>query len=492
MIRSPALPALVAVLAFAVVGPPAAAAPAKRPNILHILADDLGYGDVSALNPARGNIPAPHLDRLAAQGLTFTDAHRGSSVCPPTRYGLLTGRYAWRTRLQQGLPDAQLYRLRNDPGETGNLVATHRAEAARLLSQLRHYVARGRSTPGPAAANAVPVTLPVPASIASRPRLAIFTDIGGDPDDEQALVRLLHYANEFDLELLVATAIRSRHVPAGPETRPQLIRRLVDAYGEVLPNFRRHASGWPAADELRARIVSGNPRYGRAFVGADHDTAASRALIARIDAGTAENPLNLAFWGGQTDLAQALWRVRADRGAAGLAAFVRLFRVYDVSDQDALADWLHAEFPGLFYLIARAVPGRAKEEATFRGMYLTGDESLTSRAWIEENVRSRGPLGALYPIKTYTAPNPHGVMKEGDAPSWFFFLPLGGNDPRDPTRPGWGGQYRRLPDGRWGDLPAADGFEPRHTVSRWRPDFQRDFARRAAWALPATPAAPNE
>lgn len=78
---------------------------AGKPNIVYILADDLGYGDVQALNPARGKIKTPHLDRLAAQGMTFTDAHSGSSVCTPTRYGLLTGRYAWRTRLQRGVLD---------------------------------------------------------------------------------------------------------------------------------------------------------------------------------------------------------------------------------------------------------------------------------------------------------------------------------------------------------------------------------------------------
>ncbi len=76
-----------------------------RPNIVYLLADDLGYGDVQALNPVRGKIKTPHLDRLAAQGMTFTDAHSGSSVCTPTRYGLLTGRYAWRSRLQKGVLD---------------------------------------------------------------------------------------------------------------------------------------------------------------------------------------------------------------------------------------------------------------------------------------------------------------------------------------------------------------------------------------------------
>jgi arylsulfatase A len=75
------------------------------PNIVYILADDLGYGDVQCLNPQRGKIKTPHLDRLASQGMTFTDAHSGSSVCTPTRYGLLTGRYAWRTHLQRGVLD---------------------------------------------------------------------------------------------------------------------------------------------------------------------------------------------------------------------------------------------------------------------------------------------------------------------------------------------------------------------------------------------------
>lgn len=82
---------------------PHANADDKPPNIIYILADDLGYGDVQCLNPERGKIKTPNLDRLASQGLTFTDAHSGSSVCTPTRYGLLTGRYAWRTRLQKGV-----------------------------------------------------------------------------------------------------------------------------------------------------------------------------------------------------------------------------------------------------------------------------------------------------------------------------------------------------------------------------------------------------
>lgn len=75
----------------------------KPPNILYILADDLGFGDVRFLNPVRGKIASPNIDRLATQGMTFTDAHSGSAVCTPTRYGILTGRYAWRSKLQRGV-----------------------------------------------------------------------------------------------------------------------------------------------------------------------------------------------------------------------------------------------------------------------------------------------------------------------------------------------------------------------------------------------------
>ncbi|GAB6166046.1 arylsulfatase [Thermostilla marina] len=74
----------------------------RRPNIVFILADDMGYGDVHALNP-QSKIPTPNLDRLARAGMTFTDAHTPSAVCTPTRYGLLTGRYCWRSRLKSGV-----------------------------------------------------------------------------------------------------------------------------------------------------------------------------------------------------------------------------------------------------------------------------------------------------------------------------------------------------------------------------------------------------
>lgn len=79
-----------------------ASAAEERPNVVLVLADDMGYGDVSAYNPD-SKIPTPHIDRLAREGMKFTDGHSASGVCTPTRYSLLTGRYHWRTHLQKGV-----------------------------------------------------------------------------------------------------------------------------------------------------------------------------------------------------------------------------------------------------------------------------------------------------------------------------------------------------------------------------------------------------
>jgi hypothetical protein len=321
------------------------------------------------------------------------------------------------------------------------------------------------------------------AHAADRPRLLVLTDIGGDPDDQQSMIRLMVYANEFEIEGLIASASGTPGELKKAIVRPELIREIVTAYGSVRGNLARHANGWPTAEDLLRRIKSGNPQRGRGHIGDGHDTEGSRWLVERIDGGTQERPLNIAIWGGQTDLAQALWRVRHDRGAAGLAKFVERFRVHDIADQDGIGEWMREQFPGMFYILSKAPAGRDKREATFRGMYLTGDVSLTSREWIDTHVRSKGALGALYPIKTWTAPNPHACLKEGDTPSWFFFLPAGGNDPADPRKPGWGGQYQKSPDGWYRDLPAGKGIDPRESVSRWRPAYQEDFARRMAWCV---------
>jgi arylsulfatase A-like enzyme len=103
---------------------------ADRPNIVYILADDLGYGDVSCFNP-KSKINTPNIDRLAALGMRFTDAHSASAVCTPTRAGILTGRYPWRTRLKSGV----LY------GWSPHLIDPARLTVAAMLKQQGYHTA---------------------------------------------------------------------------------------------------------------------------------------------------------------------------------------------------------------------------------------------------------------------------------------------------------------------------------------------------------------
>lgn len=101
-----------------------------RPNVLYILADDLGWGDLRCYNPDSA-IPTPNGDRLASQGVRFTDMHSPSSVCTPTRYGILTGRYCWRSRLKKGVLN----------GYSRNLIEPGRLTAAAMLKSLGYYTA---------------------------------------------------------------------------------------------------------------------------------------------------------------------------------------------------------------------------------------------------------------------------------------------------------------------------------------------------------------
>jgi arylsulfatase A-like enzyme len=107
-----------------------AAQGAERPHIVYILADDMGQGDVQAYRPA-SSIPTPHLNALADAGMRFTDAHSPSAVCTPTRYGVLTGRYPWRTRLKKSVIFP--------PGEP--LIQQSRLTVAELLQQAGYRTA---------------------------------------------------------------------------------------------------------------------------------------------------------------------------------------------------------------------------------------------------------------------------------------------------------------------------------------------------------------
>lgn len=104
----------------------------ENPNIVLILADDMGYGDIQKYNPA-SRIPTPNLNSLAEDGMRFEDAHTNSAVCTPSRYGILTGRYAWRTRLKRG--------VLKEPNNNKPLIQPDRLTLAGLLNKFNYHTA---------------------------------------------------------------------------------------------------------------------------------------------------------------------------------------------------------------------------------------------------------------------------------------------------------------------------------------------------------------
>ncbi len=304
-----------------------------------------------------------------------------------------------------------------------------------------------------------------------KPRLIVLTDIGAsDPDDEQSMVRLLTYANEFSIEGLIAGS----HLREGAdETSEQLIHNIVDQYEAVHPNFLLHDADYPSADELRSVIAAGQPLPN--FFSDRAETDGSRLIIDAVDSPD-PRPVNIAIWGGSADLAQALWTVRETRSEAELQTFVSKIRVAWI-EQDNAAPWIQSNFPDL-WVVGNFVETNSFVDAPFRGMYLGGDTTTTTASWVRENVNDHSPWGDLYPTVAAGA-----EMKEGDTPTWFYFLPTGLNDPSQPDWGGWGGRYSA--DGPL-HVPAKDngldGTNGRNTVNRWRNEFQNDFEARMDWS----------
>lgn len=307
-----------------------------------------------------------------------------------------------------------------------------------------------------------------------KPAIIVLTDIGGDSDDEQSLVRLLLHSDQVDLKAICATS-RLGH---GHDTRPELIRNQIKAYGQVYPNLILHSKTYPSPDYLESIVFDGQgdpEKFGEGY-----DTEASRAIVDIIDK---ESSLTyIVVWGGQRELAQALWAARAVKSKEEMASFCKKIQVHAIGDQDKHRDWIIDNFRDIRYVASGFIfPGNfgLRQVATFRGMYMTGDVSMQDRKWVETNVHGHGPLSDLYPL------DGHGTdgMKEGDSPSFLGLLINGLNIPDKPEWGGWGGRYRLLSGNLYIDAhDFMDGtLNERHTVSRWRPAFQNAFCARLDW-----------
>ena len=334
-----------------------------------------------------------------------------------------------------------------------------------------------------------------PSGEADKCRVLVLTDISNEPDDEESLVRFLVYANEYDVEGLVATT--STWLRSKP--REDLIRRQLAAYGQVRDNLLRHSPGFPTEEQLASVVATGQSQYGMAAVGEGQATTGSRLLLAAADKADGR-PLWISVWGGANTLAQALFDARRERSAAALETLVAKLRVYTISDQDDAGPWLRREFPSLFYIVSPSTTDwKEYWRATWTG--ISGDRHyrngpghqfhLVDNPWLEEHViDGHGPLGALYPKLAY--------IMEGDTPSFLGLVQNGLSWHLSPAHGGWGGRYQLYQaygeahpiwtnnqDSR--DTVTADNGQTATsdpaTIWRWREHFQHDFAARMDWCV---------
>ncbi|MDZ7723877.1 MAG: DUF1593 domain-containing protein [candidate division KSB1 bacterium] len=314
----------------------------------------------------------------------------------------------------------------------------------------------------------------------TRRRVMISTDFppfpvtNSDPDDVQSMVRFLLYANEFDIEGLIASAGTFDMV-----AEKKNIQAVLDKYDLVDENLRQYDEQYPTADDLRAVTYEGlgnnhniNIKWGcdeqswTDIIGQGRDSEASDAIIAA--AGKDDpRPIYICVWGGPREIAQAIWKVQNTQSREEFDTFISKLRVYLIACQDATHEWLVSNFPDLFIIESRT---------TYQGMF-----GADSREWVETNIiNDHGPLCAIYPP---SAMGGDGVI-EGDTPSFLYLVSAnrGINDPKDPTQPSWGGQYvRNDSTNHYIDGPGKS------SISMWSDDFQKEFMERADWCLDDTP-----
>jgi hypothetical protein len=313
------------------------------------------------------------------------------------------------------------------------------------------------------------------AEAAERPRIIVETDAGGDPDDEQSLVRLLLYANDFDIEGIIANRPMAREGENKNTERTGLgiVQQLVRAYGACHDKLVQHDARYPTEEQLLKRTV---PGYN------DRDDGV-RLILAAVDADD-PRPVWFCNWG--TDdgaaiscLKRALDQVLRDRGPEEYARFKSKLRL---ASADKFGDHTRVTSPPFPLWVDTFRPEIDRRRWYHRFSALTATAGGFD---IERDVRTgHGPLGALYPTNTTHK------QKEGDSGTFIYLIPNGLNEPEQPTWGGWAGRYGPMEDAAdrpyyWANqADTVDGSTHReNSLGRWAADLQNDFAARMDWCV---------
>ncbi|MCY2954044.1 MAG: DUF1593 domain-containing protein [Planctomycetota bacterium] len=308
-----------------------------------------------------------------------------------------------------------------------------------------------------------------------RLRVIIETDAGGDPDDEQSLVRFLLYSNEWDVEGIIANRPKARDKEnLNPQrTGLGIVQAQLNAYGECYPNLRQHDRRYPTLGYLEQHTVAG---YEDVVDGVT-------LVIAAVDKPD-PRPVWFCNWGtdngaASSCLKRALDQILRERGQGGYTKFKSRLRLSSYDKFGEHTDKLEPPFP-IWIDTFRPEIGGKRWYHQFSAITATAGGFDVRR----DVLKDHGPLGALYPTNT-THP-----QKEGDTMAFLYLVPTGMNDPEHPNWGSWAGRYgqNETCPGRpyyWANQQDTwQGSASReNTLRRWSADLQNDFRARLDWCV---------
>lgn len=314
-----------------------------------------------------------------------------------------------------------------------------------------------------------------PTGSTERLRVIVETDAGGDPDDEQSLVRFLLCTNEWDVEGLIANREVCR---PGENLNPVrtglgVVQRQVGAYGDCYPKLVQQDRRYPKPDDLLKRTVANYPNV------LDGVNLLMRAVDSKDP-----RPVWFLNWGTGEDttpsvLVRALEQVHKERGEEGYSKFKSRIRL---SSSDEFGDWTYKIEPAFSFWVDTFQPeiDRRRWYHRFSAVTATAGGFDIHR----DVLKDHGPLGAMYPLNT-THP-----QKEGDTMTFLYLVPTGMNDPDHPDWGSWAGRYgpRDTAPGKpywWANqYDTLNGTTSReNTLARWAVHLQNDFRARLDWCI---------
>lgn len=363
---------------------------------------------------------------------------------------------------------------------------------------------------------------------AIRHRLIILADMGNEPDEEQQMMHMLMYCNEFDLEGLIAVTGKYLNPESGNPYRkilhPELFQQLIDGYSKVYENLKKHAESYPDPDYLRKIVVTGQRGYGINDVGEGKSSPGSDLIIKAVTNNDIR-PVYIVVNAGSNTLAQALFDYKKSHSVNEFKDFVAKLRIYENGAQDNAGAWICSNYPEINWIRSNyqtycyggpsndAIADN-KGDRNQLGPHTWGEyaySTIGQHQWALENIiGNHGPFGKCFPLRQFEDGFITFLEGGGTIP-WLGLVNKGLYDIEHPGWGGWSGRFTKekkknfwskhssvnsdekkygdfymfIEDvDKWTNPETGDVYHDWFTpVWRWRRAFFNDFACRMDWCI---------